>query len=138
MNKIAFVTLLFTASIVCGMDYKWNRNATAVQRLQQLTTQFERGEMPAQDVLMDLNSIDSAGYTTLIHAVSHNYPISFIEFLIQHKADVNQPDAKGNTPVMHAANANHRALTFFLISNGADIWQMNKNGKNALDVVVGH
>ena len=59
------------------------------------------------------------------------------ELFITQGADIDFPCKKnGNTPLMWAAWRNNTDMLEFLIDKGADIFIVNHQGENALDVAV--
>ena len=56
--------------------------------------------------------------------------------LIEYGADVNQPSATGQTPLILAAVGGHGELTRVLLEAGADPRAVNSHGQTALDIAT--
>lgn len=75
-------------------------------------------------------------------ANSHRYSpagmLPAVKYLVEVlHADVNQRDADGNTPLHNAASRGDDAMIMYLISKGADITAMNRNGQSVADMANG-
>ena len=69
--------------------------------------------------------------TYLITAVSNN-SLDLAQLLLQHKAQVNQPDAFKGTALMAAAGKSNPAMVALLLASGADVRTKDDDGKDAL------
>lgn len=69
--------------------------------------------------------------TYLITAASSNN-LALVKLLLQHKAQVNQPDAFKATALMAAAGKGSKAMVELLLSSGADAKAKDDDGKDAL------
>ena len=73
--------------------------------------------------------LDRQGNTLLSKLIEDKADIKFISFLIKQGADVNAPNALGDTPLIQAARyAQDEKLINLLLENKADINSQNKQG----------
>lgn len=79
----------------------------------------------------DVNLRDSEGRSLLIWSVYYD-DLSTTKLLIERGADVNIGDIRGNTPLMITR---HTYLSELLITNGANIYHRNYDGRSVLDHV---
>lgn len=71
----------------------------------------------------------------LVGAIIHDQ-IEILRFLIEHKANPNQPLPGGSTPLLVAAEANQAEMIDILIQAGADINAKLENGTSALEIAI--
>ena len=67
--------------------------------------------------------------------VQHNYAKNhpeFLQYLVEHGANINATDTNGNTLVHHFVGATGNISLQYLMNNGADIDALNKDGKTPL------
>ena len=62
----------------------------------------------------DINAKDSEGRTALHYAVMHNQ-LAIVEYLIENGASINEPDNKGNVPLIYAAFKGNYYLANYLL-----------------------
>jgi len=55
--------------------------------------------------------------------------LDLLELLVKHHFDVNLRDAQGNTPLVYAIKFNRRSIVNYLIEQGANIFNVNKDGQ---------
>ncbi|MGH0171466.1 UNVERIFIED_CONTAM: hypothetical protein FKN15_060826 [Acipenser sinensis] len=60
--------------------------------------------------------------------------LEMVEFLVEHGANVNQPDNEGWTPLHAAASCGFTEIAGFLIKKGARVEVVNSEGELPLDV----
>ena len=65
-----------------------------------------------------------------------NYCNNFINFVIQHGANVNAMDLWQFTPLHEASSKNRGEVCSLLLANGADPSLFNCHSKNAMDVAA--
>ncbi len=80
------------------------------------------------------NTLHSERYH-MIELPSVTSPISTVEALLEHGADINARDNNGNTPLHYANDGN---TTRFLIKNGADYQLKNNHGQTPKDMMEYH
>jgi ankyrin repeat protein len=69
--------------------------------------------------------------TPLITAVYRSHP-EIVAFLIDHRADLNKPDAEGSTPLLHACWSGKTDSALALIKAGADVNRASRWGRTPL------
>uniref|UniRef100_A0A4W3GCJ5 Protein phosphatase 1 regulatory subunit 12A-like n=1 Tax=Callorhinchus milii TaxID=7868 RepID=A0A4W3GCJ5_CALMI len=57
-----------------------------------------------------------------------------VKFLVEHGANINQPDNEGWTSLHAAASCGFRAITEYLVKEGADVSAVNSEGELPLDL----
>ncbi|TMA53278.1 MAG: ankyrin repeat domain-containing protein, partial [Deltaproteobacteria bacterium] len=72
---------------------------------------------------------------TLIQEVSRGH-LAPVRLLLAADGDVNSTDAKGWTPLLHAANGGHAEIVEVLLSSGAHVNAQSKRGWTALTLAV--
>jgi hypothetical protein len=61
-----------------------------------------------------------------------------MKYLVEElKADVNQRDANGMTPLHHAASRGDNAMILYLVSKGADVKAVSVRGQTTVDLANG-
>jgi ankyrin repeat protein len=89
-----------------------------------------------------LLAASGVGYGEGFAANSHRYaPTGFlaaIKYLVDElHADVNATDHEGNTAIHHAASRGDTESILFLVSRGADVTRLNREGKTTVDLANG-
>ncbi len=89
-----------------------------------------------------LLAASGVGYGEGFAANSHRYaPTGFlpaIKYLVEEMhADVNAIDHEGNTAVHHAASRGDTESILYLVSKGADVTRVNREGKTTVDLANG-
>lgn len=76
--------------------------------------------------------------TELLYQIARHGPADrdVIGFLVQQGAQINQPDAAGDTALHIAIQAKHRVVSKFLIAQGADVNAVNQAGKTPLQLAI--
>lgn len=83
----------------------------------------------------DINELDSAGTTALIHAINHNQKEAVVA-LLNAGADINMcDDVLKNTPLHNAILVGNVFLVRLLVENGADVSLRNVDGKSSFELV---
>ena len=78
----------------------------------------------------NVNTIDEAKQTALIHAVSHSY-MDIANYLMEQPGiDINHAGDNGNTALMFCTMDNHSEIAIRLIEAGADIFALNNFNNN--------
>ncbi|CCG81258.1 Ankyrin repeat-containing protein P1E11.10 [Taphrina deformans PYCC 5710] len=81
---------------------------------------------------VDVNALDSNGYSTLHAASSYNH-FELLRFLVSRGGNVNLPDHDGDTPLYVAES---REMCALLVQLGADPTHKNGAGQTALDHAI--
>lgn len=77
-------------------------------------------------------------FTANSHRVSPAGMLPAVKYLVDVlHADVNQRDADGNTPLHNAASRGDNEMIMYLVSKGADVTAMNRNGQSVADMANG-
>ena len=89
-----------------------------------------------------LHAASGVGYGEGFAANSHRYaPTGFlpaIKYLVEELGvDVNATDHEGNTPVHLAASRGDNESMLFLVSKGADVMRLNREGNTTVDIANG-
>lgn len=92
--------------------------------------------------VLPLHAASGVGYGEGFAANSHRYaPTGFlpaIRYLIEELgADVNAVDHEGNTPVHLAASRGDTESVLYLVSKGADVKRLNREGNSTADMANG-
>ena len=89
-----------------------------------------------------LHAATGAGYAEGFAANSHRYApsglLATVRFLVERTgADVNGVDHEGNTPLHNAAARGDVAMINYLVSKGADVRRVNREGQTTADMANG-
>ena len=89
--------------------------------------------------LMPLHAATGAGYGEGFAANSHAYSpagwLPAVKYLVEElEIDVNQPDHEGYTPLHHAATRGSNELIKYLVSKGADVMTLSRDGLTVGDM----
>ncbi|KAJ2895216.1 Ankyrin repeat domain-containing protein 17 [Zalerion maritima] len=77
------------------------------------------------------------GYSTPLANAAAYMPLGSINVMLDRGAELDLPDADGNTPLIAAAEQMDRGeVVKFLVGKGANVMHCNKNGKNALETAL--
>jgi ankyrin repeat protein len=89
-----------------------------------------------------LHAASGAGYSEGFAANSHRYAPSgllpAVKYLVDELGmDVNARDHEGSTPLHHAASRGDNAMILYLVSKGADVKAVNREGQTTVDMANG-
>ena len=92
--------------------------------------------------ILPLHAASGVGYGEGFAANSHRYaPTGFlpaIKYLVEELGmDVNASDHEGNTPLHLAASRGDNESILFLVSKGADVMRVNREGNTTVDMANG-
>jgi ankyrin repeat protein len=79
---------------------------------------------------VDVNQADEEGNTVLMAAATTNRDLPVYEMLLPKVKNINQANNKGVTALAYAVGSNSPAILNYLISKGADVKALDKNGNN--------
>lgn len=71
---------------------------------------------------------------TPLHEAAHSGNVNQVEFLLQHKVNLNAQTIQGNTPLFYAVEKSHAIIEDILIAAEADITVVNYQNCTLLDV----
>jgi ankyrin repeat protein len=89
-----------------------------------------------------LQAASGVGYAEGFAANSHRYApggmLAAVKYLVEElKADVNARDHEGNTALHHAASRGDVEMILYLVSKGADVKAVNREGQTTADMANG-
>ncbi len=105
-----------------------------------LVTKWQAAEVPVGgEFISPIHVVSGAGYGQSWAANAHIHApdawLSAIKFLIEEcGADVNLRDARGYTPLHHAASRGDNDAVKYLISKGADVMAVSRKGETTVDM----
>ena len=79
---------------------------------------------------VDVNKADEDGNTPLMNAASGNRDTAVMAMLLPKVKNINQANLKGETPLAMAVRSNSPEVVAYLLSKGADVKALDKNGNN--------
>ena len=80
----------------------------------------------------------SKGFAGNSHHVAPGGMLAAVKYLVEElHADVNAADADGNTALHNAASRGDNEMILYLVSRGADVRAVNRNGQTTVDVANG-
>ena len=79
---------------------------------------------------VDVNQADAEGNTVLMNAAMSNRDTSAFAIILPKVKNINQANAKGLSALAMAVNSNSAAVVNLLISKGADLNTVDKDGNN--------
>ena len=85
----------------------------------------------------DVNRVDRAGRTALVHACAAGHAACARALLGAPGVDVNLPTRQGDTALMCAAEKGHLDVIELLAVPGTDVRRRNRGGRTALELAVG-
>lgn len=89
-----------------------------------------------------IHAVTGAGYGRSFAANAHRHPpeawMPAVRFLVEEcGADVNLPDAEGYTPLHNAAARGDNEMIEYLVSKGADVTAVSREGQTTADMANG-
>ena len=92
--------------------------------------------------VMPLHAAAGAGYGEGFGANSHRFAptgmLAAVKYLVEELgADVNAADHEGNTALHHAAARGDNEMILYLVSKGADVKAVNREGRTTVDMANG-
>jgi ankyrin repeat protein len=89
-----------------------------------------------------LHAAAGAGYSEGFAANSHRYApsglLAAVKYLVDELGmDVNARDHEGSTPLHHAASRGDNEMILYLVSKGADVMAVNREGQTTVDMANG-
>ncbi|KAL6996847.1 hypothetical protein U1Q18_006975 [Sarracenia purpurea var. burkii] len=73
--------------------------------------------------------------SSLLHVACQTADIGMVELLLQHGANINASDSKGQTPLHHCIFRGRIAIAKLLLSRGANPRALDREGKTPLQLV---
>lgn len=89
-----------------------------------------------ESVGLNPNAVSKNGDSSLHNLALKSKDMDVLNYFIKKGADVNHPDAAGNTPFINAASNNHIEVAKLLSTNVKNINQTNKKGESALALAL--
>lgn len=112
---------------------------TAHAQSPELTKAVLKSNGPAVEALLSAGANPNAAVqivpgfpTTYLITAATNNSLDLVRLLLNHKAQVNQPDAFKGTALMAAVGKANKAMVELLLSSGADVRAKDDDGKDAL------
>lgn len=98
----------------------------------QLLQQALSGQLGARQFHIDVNDVKTdEGITPLILAIHYGHG-NIVQYLLQHGANINEPDNNGKTPLMYAVELGIPGFIHLLLGNGANVEATDNDGNTAL------
>ncbi|GAB4019722.1 ankyrin repeat domain-containing protein [Spirosoma koreense] len=79
---------------------------------------------------VDVNQADEEGNTVFMNAAAANRDLAVLEMLLPKVKNINQTNQKGGTALAQAVKGNSAEVVGYLLSKGADVQVIDKNGDN--------
>ena len=76
------------------------------------------------------------GNTNPVAKASFTGNLLILKLLVEYNANLEIPTSNGNTPLMWAAFAGNADIVEYLLSKDVSLLNINKEGKNALDLAI--
>jgi ankyrin repeat protein len=132
-NKLWEAVLCAMNFLTNGMETKQEAIKVANSRLWEAveSDDLAKVEQLITEGIVDVNSVDKDGNTTLMRAAWNNNA-NIVNALVKNGADVNSVNKYGYTALMRAACNNNADNINTLIKAGADVNSVNKDGETAL------
>ncbi|XP_028073182.1 ADP-ribosylation factor GTPase-activating protein AGD3-like isoform X3 [Camellia sinensis] len=73
---------------------------------------------------------------SLLHLACQTADIGMVELLLQHGADINTSDSRGQTPLHHSIIRGRIGIAKLLLTRGADPHALDKEGKTPIQLVA--
>jgi hypothetical protein len=94
----------------------------------QLLQQALSGQLGARQFHIDINNVKTdEGITPLILAIHYGHG-NIVQYLLQHGANINEPDNNGKTPLMYAVERGIPGFIHLLLVNGANVQAKDNDG----------
>ncbi|MFA6916767.1 MAG: CbrC family protein [Parachlamydiales bacterium] len=110
--------------------------------LYQKIVNFMRDQLPnaiiEPELLQNLRDLDLQDKHYILRKSSEMRHLAILQALIgmEPNLDINDADSHGNTALIYAAENGHEAIVHFLLSQGADQFIINKDGRSALSLAM--
>lgn len=123
-----------------AIERKYNDVVACLQQIlnEQLLAAIENGNLNTiKNLISEGANVNAKGTLVGIspmHLAVENQDIDFIEFLLSKKADINNTDGQGRTPLFWASYSGYSDVVRYLIDQGANVNIKNQDGKTALDI----
>lgn len=116
-------------SLGANANMKDNSGVTALMRAS------AKNRKECQKILLrqkgiDVNAQDNSGRNAVAYA-AYAPDVDVMQNLVSAKANINQADVQGNTPLMNAIKAKNDRTAVFLIQQGANLTAANQAGETA-------
>ena len=98
-----------------------------------LASYYDREEFIEFLVSKEVQIETRQGYPTAVQACSYKGFNSSLEVLLEYGADPNLYDANGTSPLIYAAQFNHKEVVVTLLKYGANPEYKDPNGQSAID-----
>jgi len=98
----------------------------------QLLKQALTGQLGTRQFHINVNDVKTdEGITPLILAIHYGHG-NIAQYLLQHGANINEPDNNGKTPLMYAVERGIPGIIHFLLANGANVEARDNHGNTVL------
>lgn len=112
---------------------------TARAQSPELTKAVLKNNTPAAETLLSVGANPNTAVeivpgfpTTYLITAATNNSLDLVRLLLQHKAQVNQPDAFKGTALMAAVGKANKVMVELLLGSGADVRAKDNDGKDAM------
>lgn len=126
-----------TATVRVLLDHGADANIRTERQQTPFHVVIERRRWETATVFMEkgvsFRGLDGQAYSPLAFALQNDVPRDFVESLLDHYPNVNDPDESGRCPIQTVAQVDRADLLDLLFSRGADVNSRNDHrGRTAL------